>query len=182
GSDPEAVARIGEAAVESALSRLQIHHGFHLLRPPSFEATLRLLHQTTEVLAAALGDIHAIPDHLVGMRGFAELKRALAAKHPQASLAMTFDAYDLVSNKSGSLSVGEVYLRMLMAIRGVSADRALTIGARYQTPAALVDALAAAEENGAKALEDMTISGTCRRLGPVLGKRVAQFWGADSFS
>ncbi|KAJ1728760.1 Crossover junction endonuclease mus81 [Coemansia biformis] len=181
GNDPDAVGRLGEAAVDSALSRIQLHHGFHLKRPPSFEATLRLLRQTTGILDSVLGDIYAIPDRLVGMRGFAELKKTLAAKYPHASLAMSFDAYDLVSNKSGSLSVGEVYLRMLMALRGMSADRALTIGGLHQTPAQLVDALDAAEDS-AGMLGDLTINSTCRRIGPVLGKRVAQFWTASSFS
>ncbi|KAJ1826126.1 Crossover junction endonuclease mus81, partial [Coemansia sp. RSA 2703] len=33
GNDPEAVARLGENAVNSAMSRIQIHHGFQLKRP-----------------------------------------------------------------------------------------------------------------------------------------------------
>ncbi|KAJ2784829.1 Crossover junction endonuclease mus81 [Coemansia javaensis] len=180
GNDPDAVGRIGEAAVASALSRVQVHHGFHLKRPPTFEATLRLLRQTTAVLGSVLGDVHAIPDRLVGMKGFADLKGALRAKLPHASLAMSFDAYELVSNKSGSLAVGEIYLRMLMTMRGMSADKALTIGARYPTLARLVDALGA-DADAAKTLADMTIDGTCRRIGPVLGKRIAQFWTADAF-
>ncbi|KAJ2776914.1 Crossover junction endonuclease mus81, partial [Coemansia interrupta] len=75
GNDPEAVSRIGENAVNSAMSRLQIHHGFQLKRPMSFEATLRLLKQTTQVLEETLGDIYAVPDHLVGQKGFSSLKK-----------------------------------------------------------------------------------------------------------
>ncbi|KAI9467928.1 Crossover junction endonuclease mus81 [Coemansia sp. RSA 989] len=179
GSNPDAVSRLGEAAVNSALSRVQIHHGFHLKRPQTFEATLRLLKQISEILQDSLTDIYAIPDHLIGQRGFSELKKSLQLQFPHLSLAMTFDAYDVVSNKSASLSVGEIYLRMLMALRGVSADKALSIGSRYSTVKQLVDGL---ESDGAKSIGEMNINGTCRKIGPALAKKLERFWTASSFS
>ncbi|KAJ2846336.1 Crossover junction endonuclease mus81 [Coemansia brasiliensis] len=179
GNDPDAVSRLGEAAVNSALSRVQIHHGFHLKRPQTFEATLRLLKQISETLQDSLADIYAIPDHLIGHRGFSELKKSLQLQFPHLSLAMTFDAYDVVSNKSASLSVGEIYLRMLMTLRGVSADKALSIGSRYQTVQQLIDVLES--EDGAKTIGELNINGTCRKIGPALAKKLDQFWTADSF-
>ncbi|KAJ2158822.1 Crossover junction endonuclease mus81 [Coemansia sp. RSA 552] len=178
GNDPDAVLRLGEPIVNSALSRIQIRNGFHLKRPPTFEATLRLLHQITVMLQTTLGDIYAIPDHLVGLQGFAELKKNIRAQLPDVNLAMSFEAYDVVSSKSSSLSVGEIYLRMLMTLRGVSADKALTVAAQYQTPMQLAHAL----DSGAKVVGDMVVEGTCRKVGAVLAKRLVQFWTADSFS
>ncbi|KAJ2455550.1 Crossover junction endonuclease mus81 [Coemansia sp. RSA 2336] len=178
GNNPEAVSRLGEAAVSSALSRIQIHHGFHLKRPQTFEATLRLLKQISEILEDSLADIYAIPDHLIGQRGFSELKKSLQLQFPHLRLAMTFDAYDVVSNKSASLSVGDIYLRMLMTLRGVSADKALTIGSRYPTVKRLVDGL---QSDGAKAIAEMNIDGTCRKIGPALAKKLERFWTASSF-
>ncbi|KAJ2798111.1 Crossover junction endonuclease mus81 [Coemansia guatemalensis] len=181
GNDPDAVSRIGEAAVNSALSRIQISHGFHLKCLTNFESTLRLLMQTTNVLKSVLKGIYAIPDTFVGLKGFAEMKKSLHLRFPQVSLAMSFDAYDAVSNKSGSLSTGEIYLRMLMTLRGMSADKALTVGGRYHTPKQLVEELGDADD-GDKTVEELVVSGTCRKIGPALGKRLTQFWTAESFS
>ncbi|KAJ1898692.1 Crossover junction endonuclease mus81 [Coemansia sp. IMI 209127] len=180
GNNPDAVSRLGESAVNSALSRIQIHNGFHLKRPPSFEATLRLLRQLTRGLQSTLGDIHAIPDSLVGQKEFAKVKKNLHARFPQVRLALTFDAYDTVSNKSATLTTGEIYLRMLRTLRGISADKALTIGRQYQTPMQLIDALDA-DKDGAKVLSELLVDGSCRKLGPVSGKRVAEFWTDKTF-
>ncbi|KAJ1667877.1 Crossover junction endonuclease mus81 [Coemansia sp. RSA 1813] len=181
GNDPDAVSRLGELAVNSALSRIQIHNGFHLKRPPSFEATLRLLRQLTRGLQSTLGDVHAIPDSLVSHKEFAKVKKNLNSRFPQIHLALTFDAYDVVSNKSATLTVGEIYLRMLRTLRGISADKALTIGRQYQTSKQLIEALEA-DENGKKVLSELLVDGSCRKLGPVLGKRVADFWTSRAFS
>ncbi|KAJ1999756.1 Crossover junction endonuclease mus81 [Coemansia thaxteri] len=181
GNDPDAVSRLGEAAVNSALSRVQVHHGFHLKRPGSFEATLKILRQTTSILRSTLSDVYAIPDRFIGQKDFSRLKQDIQARFPRISLAMTFDAYDMVSNKSGTLSVGEIYLRMLMTMRGVSACKALTIGQKFQTPRQLFEALEESE-NASKLIDDLVIDETRRKLGPALGKRVAEFWTADSFS
>ncbi|KAJ2021438.1 Crossover junction endonuclease mus81 [Coemansia sp. S680] len=181
GDNPEAVSRIGEAAVSSALSRVQVHHGFHLKRPATFEATLKILRQTTKILQNTLGDIYAIPDQHIGQKEFAKLKKNIQARLPQISLAMTFDAYDMVSNKSGTLSVGEIYLRMLMTIRGISAGKALTIGRNYSTPRQLTEALGCGEA-GSKIIENIVIDESRRKIGPALGKRLTEFWTADSFT
>ncbi|KAJ1890988.1 Crossover junction endonuclease mus81 [Kickxella alabastrina] len=184
GNDPDAVSRLGESAVNSALSQIQIHHGFHLKRPGTFEATLRLLRQTTCVLQDSLKDVYAVPDHMIGQKGFSSLKKSIQARFPHVHLAMTFDAYDVVSNKSGTLTVGEIYLRMLLTLRGISADKALAIGWQYQTPTQLFKALLGDpnDSNGSeKLLEDLTMYGSRRKLGPALGKRIAQFWTAESF-
>ncbi|KAJ2857266.1 Crossover junction endonuclease mus81 [Coemansia erecta] len=180
GNNPEAVSRLGESAVSSALCRIQVQHGFHLKRPMSFEATLRILRQNTIILKESLQDVYAIPDHLVGQKGFAALKKSICARFPLIHLGLTFDAYDVVSNKSRTLSVGEVYLRMLMTLRGVSADKALAIGKHYQNPRQLMQAVAADEPE--KAVGDLYIEGSRRKIGPALGKRIAQFWTADEFT
>ncbi|KAI8324361.1 ERCC4-domain-containing protein [Martensiomyces pterosporus] len=181
GNDPEAVSRLGEGAVNTAMSRIQVHHGFHLKRTVSFDASLKLLRQTTSALQNSLGDVYAIPDQFVGQKAFAKMKRRIQARFPQKSLAMTFEAYDVVSSKSGTLSVGEIYLRMLMTLRGISADKALSIGQMYPTPLQLVDALTKAPD-GSRALEDLVVDTTRRRLGPTMAKKLAQFWTGATFS
>ncbi|KAJ2883313.1 Crossover junction endonuclease mus81, partial [Coemansia aciculifera] len=181
GENPDAVSRLGEAAVSSALSRVQVHHGFHLKRPATFEATLKILRQTTRCLQSALKDVYAIPDQYIGQKEFAKLKQNIRARFPHISLAMSFDAYDVVSNKSGTLLVGEIYMRMLMTVRGVSASKALTVGRNYATPRQLIDALDCTTPNGSKIIEELVIDESRRKIGPALGKRLTQFWTADAF-
>ncbi|KAJ2357132.1 Crossover junction endonuclease mus81 [Coemansia sp. RSA 2618] len=180
GNDPDAVARLGETAVASALSRIQVIEAFHLKQPPTFEATLRLLAQITEILKSTLKCVYAIPDSLIGLKGFRELKQNMQARFPQAHLAISFDAYDVVSNKSGSLAVGEIFLRMLMTVRGVSADKVLTIAGQYPTAQLLACALES--DAGVKAVDELVIDGSSRKIGPALAKRLAQFWTTSSFA
>ncbi|KAJ2721296.1 Crossover junction endonuclease mus81 [Coemansia sp. Benny D115] len=180
GNDPDAVSRLGEAAVNSALSRIQVAHGFHLKRPSSFEATLKLLRQTTKVLKESLTHIYAVPDHMIGQKGYAALKSTIKARFPQIHLALSFDAYDLVSSKSRTLTVGEIYLRMLMAMKGVSADRALGLGLKYPTPGELMDGLL--EDGSDAVLANVTsYKSSQRKIGPALSKRIKLFWSAESF-
>ncbi|KAJ2330293.1 Crossover junction endonuclease mus81, partial [Coemansia sp. RSA 2681] len=181
GENPDAVSRLGEATVNSALSRIQVHHGFHLKRPPTFEATLKILRQTTRCLQSTLKDVYAIPDQYIGQKEFAKLKQNIRARFPLISLALSFDAYDVVSNKSGTLSVGEIYLRMLMTVRGVSASKALTVGRSYSTPRQLTEALERAPDGSSRLIEELVVDEGQRKIGPALGKRLTQFWTADSF-
>ncbi|KAJ1953008.1 hypothetical protein EC988_003240 [Linderina pennispora] len=70
---------------------------------------------------------------------------------------------------------------MIMTLRGVGVEKALTIGKKFQTPTELIGMLQR-DPNGTKRLQDMVIDGSLRRMGPVLGKRIAQFWSAQTFN
>lgn len=183
GDDPEAVRRLGEGAVDSAISRVQVREGYHLKRPQTFTDTLRILRQTTGIIRKTLGDrLYAIPDHLVGQREFAKLKSTLKAKFPRYHLGMSFDAYDTVSSKSNNMGVGEIYLRILMTMRGCSANQAIAIGNQYQSPQQLMDALRATldERKRQKLVADLMMSNG-RKVGPVVAKRMVEFWTQSEF-
>ena len=73
----------------------------------------------------------------------------------------------LATSKAGNLTSSNQWARMLMAINGISAERALAIAERYPSCRALVEDL---ENNPADTISNLTVKR--RRLGPAAARNV----------
>lgn len=76
-------------------------------------------------------------------------------------------------SKSASLTVGDVFLKMLMSIKGISAEKAMEIQKHFPTMIELVETLAGVDEEEGR----MVVARRCskygrRKIGNVLSGKV----------
>lgn len=85
-----------------------------------------------------------------------------------------------MASKTDSLTLRDIFLKMLMCTRGVTGEKALEIQKCWTTPRAFVEALEACEgSKGREALLETKLGGKVgrRKLGNAVRVKVAEVWG-----
>lgn len=88
-----------------------------------------------------------------------------------------YQDFAAISSKSASLNVGDVFLKMLMSIKGVSAEKAVEIQKHFPTIIDLVEALSRVDEKEGK----MIVAERCskhgrRKIGNVLSGKIYEIF------
>lgn len=116
-------------------------------------------------------------------RFLADITRMLADDVQQNLLhpLCTFGQFNILSSKSKTTTVGELWGRMLCCIRGVSAAKAAALIKRYPTCDALMQAYQQARESERPLLlADIPFSGGRTRIGDAVSTSVYRFmYGLD---
>lgn len=95
-------------------------------------------------------------------------------------LAIDYDSFQTALSKSGMATVKDVYIRMLMTIKGVTFEKASLVQKHYPTPRALIDAYAREPNTDSKKLMLNKEFGTRiikLRFNPALSEKVYELWG-----
>ncbi|KAI9800485.1 MAG: hypothetical protein M1825_004033 [Sarcosagium campestre] len=200
-----------EEAVESAISSTQVVDGFFVKRTPKLDDTIRYLARMTMLLKTVYENrpLHIIPTTVLTPQNHLPLLARLDAGATNPARAtttttttktktkttppaphhhLTFPAFSSLASKSDSLTLRDVYLKMLMCTRGVTADKALEIQRRWPTPAAFLGAFDACGRGDGnadarrRARDDMLLGAMGslvgrRKVGKALSKKVAEVWG-----
>jgi len=168
-------------AIETAISSTQVVNGFFVKRTAKLDDTIRYLARMTKMLRGAyLGkELHIIPADLVESRSYAHLREHLKTTYPGKDFYLGYDMFSSLVNKSGSTTLRDVFLKMLMCVRGMSAERALEVQRSFATPAALVEAFV---NCGDDAERDNLVLEACqnaiarRKISGVVSKKVKEVW------
>ncbi|KAJ1926928.1 Crossover junction endonuclease mus81 [Tieghemiomyces parasiticus] len=136
GSHAEEERRIGTNAIQTVLSETQVLHGFAMKRTASLEATLDYLGRVTAQIQAKFQDrtLHRIPASHVDRTTYPALKRDLQTRYPDRIWCISYRALSHIASKSGYLTLGDLFVKMLMTVKGMSAEKALHLSRRYPTP------------------------------------------------
>jgi crossover junction endonuclease MUS81 len=167
-----------EKAVQTALSQTIVVDGFFLKRTLQPEESVGFLAAMTKQLQkwySSRSLVVAYP-HVSTFRTSMERARASVTE----PVGVDFDSYQAGLSKSGMLTVREVFIKMLMSIRGVSLDKALAIQEQWHTPAALYEAYEGLDSDDLKKKmihEKLRRQPVRRRVGPTLSEAVYKVWG-----
>lgn len=182
----EEAERFGLQAVQTAMSSTQIIDGIFLKRTNSIDETVDYLVSATKLVKRMYQDftLHAIPGHIITRQNYLDLKQAYKKKagKKEAYLVST-PLFGQLNSKNGSTSVHEVYLRMLMTIRGVNAEKALSLMKVYPTPKSLLTAFQGKSPEEAKDLAKVATQDQInrRRWGAKISESLYAIWGALSY-
>jgi crossover junction endonuclease MUS81 len=100
-----------------------------------------------------------IPESQIDSRTFYNLKANLA--EPNVYHCVRYQDFAAIASKSASLNVGDVFLKMLMSIKGISAEKAIEIQKHFPTMIQLVEALSNVDEAEGK----MIVGQRCSKYG-----------------
>ncbi|TQV95812.1 DNA repair protein Mus81 [Cordyceps javanica] len=175
-----------EEAVQSAIASTQVVNGYFVKRTAKMDDTIKYLARMTQMLKSRYErrPLHVIPTKVLTAQNYMPLLTHLRAKEPEVHYYITYAAFASLASKSETMTLKDVYLKMLMTTRRVTGERALEIQRKWKTPYAFVDAYrrCGPGETGRKRKADLVFT----ELGHLVGKKkfskslsqsIAEVWG-----
>jgi len=168
------------------MSSTQIIDGIFLKRTNTIDETVDYLVSATKLVKRLYQGhtLHAIPGHVITRQNYLDLKQAYSKKAgDKEAYLVSYPLFGQLNTKHGSTSVHEVYLRMLMTIRGVNAEKALSLMKVYPTPKSLLVAFQSKSPEEAKNLAKVATQEHInrRRWGAKISESLYNIWGATSY-
>ena len=126
----ELIQKFGEA-ITSAIASTQVVNGYFVKRTKDLNESIRYLARLTALLKSMYENkpLHIIPTSAVSPTAYLPLLDHLRIDpaHKGREYNITFPAFASLASKSDTLTLRDVYLKMLMCTRGISGDKALAI-------------------------------------------------------
>jgi crossover junction endonuclease MUS81 len=173
-------------AIQSAIASTQVANGYFVKRTQKLDETIRYLARMTRMLKTLYESkpLHLIPTSVLSPTTYLPLLSHLRSDpaHAAKTYGITYPSFASLASKHDSLTLRDIFLKMLMCTRGISGDKALAIQKVWSTPRAFIEAF----EGCATQMEREMLVET--RLGAmtgrakikgVLGAKVAGVWGEE---
>nr|KAJ3422042.1 Crossover junction endonuclease mus81 [Polyrhizophydium stewartii] len=184
----------GKDRLVSAMTQTQILDGFFLKRTFSPQETVQYLFNMTRVVQsmyAAGGNllhctffreqnqtIYALRARDTDRNTVAGTRQTLAAalRISPTNVVVTYGAFVEMNSKTGGLTLSDVWMRQLMCIRGVSAEKAASVAAHFPTMSSFVLALARAGTTQQKEALLRSLGDGRKGIGPTLAREIVAFF------
>eukprot|EP00842_Homolaphlyctis_polyrhiza_P002121 jgi/Hompol1/290/HPOL_005290-RA len=172
----------GYDKIFAAMTQTQVLEGFSLKRTFSPIETVNYLLSLTRVISATYlnQDLCGLRSTDVTKETLQGMREKLAASRSETIL-LSFDAYQSINTKTGSYKLQDIWIRQLMCLRGVSAEKAAAITARYPTALSLMQALSAATDRSSKVALFRDLGEGRRAIGASLAQSIADYFDASSY-
>ncbi|KAL7786249.1 ERCC4 domain-containing protein [Trichoderma ceciliae] len=175
-----------EEAVQSAIASTQVVNGYFVKRTQKIDDTIKYLARLTAMLKRTYESkrLSVIPTKVITAQNYSRLLQHLREEEPSVGHYVTYPAFASLASKSETMTLRDVFLKMLMTTKGLTGERALEIQRKWKTPYDFVKAFHAcgADEQGKKRKGDL-VSGILghlvgrKRVSKPLSHRIAEVWG-----
>ena len=180
-------------AVQTAISSMQVINGYFVKKTLKIDDTIRYLVGLTKILKEKYecSSLKVIPTNVITAQNYLPLLDHLGKKDSNTEYHLTYPAFASLSSKSDSLTLRDVYLKMLMCTKGVTGAKALEIQKRWKTPIEFIEAYKNIEGVGRTAEEvrkakwdmvskDMSNLVGRKKIAKVLSGKISEIWGSES--
>lgn len=167
--------------MESAIASTQVVDGYFVKRTAKLDDTIRYIARMTAMLKGLYESkpLRLIPTTYLDAATYHPFVNHLRAIHPQP-YHITYTSFASMASKSDSLTLRDVYLKMLMCIRGVSGEKAIEIQKIWTTPKALLEAYEGCkDQKGRDCMVEGRLGGHPvgrRKIGKQLSMKIAAIW------
>jgi crossover junction endonuclease MUS81 len=171
--------KYGEA-LTSALANTQVVNGYFVKQTGKLDDTIRYLAKMTTMLQEIYekNSLHVIPSRVLHPQTYLTLQTKLRTEEPEKGHYVTFSAFSSLCSKSDTMSLRDVFLKMLMCTRGVTGEKAMEIQKKWKTPIEFFEAL---ERLDGKTKERMVSDQMAtlvprKKVAPGLSAKLAEIW------
>lgn len=169
-------------SIESALASMQIVDDIFLKQTAKMDETIKYLARMTMSLKSMYEQkpLHVLPSRTLDVSTHHTTLDELRSKVPANAYCITFSAFCSLCDKSDSLTLRDLYLKMLMCMRGVTGDKAIEIQKIWPTPNALIQAYN--ELGSDQKAKELLVSNRLgkeidrKQVGKVLSAKIAEVW------
>lgn len=173
-------------AIQSAIASTQVVNSYFVKRTVKLDETIRYLARMTKMLKSLYESkpLYLIPTKALTPTTYLPLLSHLRMhpSHVDKSYHITYPSFASLSSKSDTLTLRDVFLKMLMCTRGISGDKALAIQKHWGAPRAFIEAFeGCTTQKEREAMIETRLGGMVGRakIKGVLGAKVAGVWGEE---
>lgn len=125
----------------SSITSTQVSDGFSVERTRKLDDTIAYLARKTRLLKAIYEprSLTVIPSSVLSAQNHLSLR---APRPGREDHYISYDAFQSLASKSRTLTLRDVFLKMLMCTRGITGEKAIEIQKHWRTPHELVNAFA----------------------------------------
>ena len=173
-------------AIQSAIASTQVVNGYFVKKTQKLDETIHYIARMTRLLKDLYESkpLYLIPTAAIEGDNYLTHLHHLRTDpiHRSRSYHLPYPTFAAASSKTDNLTLRDVFLKMLMCTRGISADKALALQKIWDTPRALIEAFEACdtekERNSLIADKTQALVGRAKIKG-ALGSKVAGIWGEE---
>ncbi|RFU27431.1 hypothetical protein B7463_g8903, partial [Scytalidium lignicola] len=176
-----------EEAVKSAIASTQVVSGYFVKKTQKMDDTIRYLTRMTMLLRGMVEKmpLYLIPTKIITMQNYLPLLTHLNKIETEKKYNITYTAFASLASKSESLTLRDIFLKMLMCTRGVTGEKALEIQRRWKTPIEFIEAFNRFGQDGdvsKKRKAELVFSemGNLvgrKKIAKILSHKIAEVWG-----
>ena len=174
--------------VASAMASTQVVDGYFVKKTLNIDDSIRYLTRMTVLLrqkyaSGSFNTVALIPTQQISStQSYLSTIERLRSRNSAATYSVTFPTFSALTSKSDSLTLRDLFLKMLMCTRGVTGEKALEIQRRWQTPRQLIEAFESWDADDIAGKETMlsrqmdTLVGR-KKIARTLSKKISDIWG-----
>lgn len=175
-----------EEMVQSAIASTQVVNGYFLKKTQKMDDTIRYLTRMTMLLKKLYEDkpLLVIPTEHLTVQNYLPLRAHLREKEPSAGYYISYPAFASLASKSETMTLRDVYLKMLMCTKQVTGEKAIEIQKRWKTPYDFVKAFedCGADDTATKRKRELVFGqmGNLygrKKIAKALSHKIAEVWG-----
>ncbi|POS77186.1 crossover junction endonuclease MUS81 [Diaporthe helianthi] len=175
-----------EESVQTAIASTQVVNGFTVKKTQKMDDTIRYLARMTELLKKRYESqpLRVIPSTVITVNNYLPLLKNLRETQTGTDYYITYQVFSSLASKSGSLTLRDLFLKMLMCTRGITGEKAMQIQKIWKTPNEFVKAYGqcGGGEAGKKRKQELVSSRSGNhavrslQIGKALSTKVAEVW------
>lgn len=178
-----------EEAVQSAIASTQVVNGFTVKKTQRMDDSIRYLARMTGILKKKYEGwpLKVIPTRVITAQNYLPLLNDLRTREPGSDYHISYPAFASLVSKSDTLTLRDLFLKMLMCTRGVTGEKAIEIQKLWRTPCEFVEAFdrCGSGQEGQKKQRELVFSQLgnkvkSKQVGKTLSTKIAEVWGNTS--
>ena len=173
----------GIDAIQTAISQTQVVQEFFVKQTASAQETVSFLCSLTKIIEHKYKNqtLFGMPFQSLSKESFPFMRESLE-KQLNGRVILTYSGFMNINSKTKTFTIHDIWIRQLLTIKGVSAEKASSIASKYPTCTSLVKALSLCKTNEEKeSLLGEISSHNRRHIGPTLRKKIVALFDSDSY-
>ena len=173
-------------AIQTAIASTQVVNGYFVKKTQKIDDTIRYIARLTRVLQNLYESkpLYLIPTRTIEGENYLPLLKHLRADpvHASRTYGLTYSTFASVSSKTDNLMLRDVFMKMLLCTKGISAEKALAVQKIWATPRTLIEALEACateRERDTLVADKMDAVVGRAKIKGVLGQKLAKIWSEE---
>ncbi|KAG4304405.1 hypothetical protein PORY_002115 [Pneumocystis oryctolagi] len=150
-------------AIQSAISSTQVINGFFVKRVSGLTETIKYIARLTRYISYIYKtrDLYIIPDS-IDSKTYTLQKNKINSLYPERSYVIEYNIFSDFLSKTASLTLSDLFLKMLLTIKGVSPEKAIEIQKHFPT---LNDLLTSYSKETSEYQREIMIAKKCTNYG-----------------